>query len=154
MDSIQSVLSDDEKVKLNQYVSDFNKTVNPGRLPQQNLGKDDFLKILITQLSYQDPMAPMEDKEFIAQMAQFSTLEQMTGMAKDFARLTSMFSGSEASSSLGKNVELTDGDQQIQGVVKAVTRGDTPQVLVNGMFYNWDQVQKVLDNSNVDTTNE
>ena len=145
MDSIQSVLSAEEKVQLNQYVSDFNRSINPGRIPSQSLGKDDFLKILITQLAHQDPMAPMEDMEFIAQMAQFSTLEQMTGMAKDFARLTAMVSGSEASSALGKNVELIEGDQLVQGVVKAVTRGEVPEVLVNGVFYNWEQVHKVFD---------
>lgn len=145
MDSLQSVLSAQEKDQVNQIVSDYNKSINPGRMPAQSLGKDDFLKILITQLSHQDPMSPMEDREFIAQMAQFSTLEQMTGMAKDFAKLTTMISGSEASSALGKNVELTEGEQTIQGVVKAVTRGETPQILVNGIFYNWDQVYKVFE---------
>jgi flagellar basal-body rod modification protein FlgD len=145
MDSIQSVLSAQEKLHIDQMVSDYNKTVNPGRQPSQSLGKDDFLKILITQLAHQDPMAPMEDREFIAQMAQFSTLEQMTGMAKDFSRLTAMVSGSEASSALGKNVELIQGEQMIQGVVKAVTRGEAPQVLVNGVFYDWDQVHKVFE---------
>jgi len=145
MDTIQSVLSAQEKRQIEQYVSDFNKTLNPGRMPSQSLGKDDFLKILITQLSHQDPSAPMQDREFIAQMAQFSSLEQMTGMAKDFAKLTAMVSGSEASSSLGKNVELLEGEQMIQGIVKAVTRGgDNPQVLVNGVFYNWNQVHKVF----------
>ena len=145
MDTIQSVLSAQEKRQIEQYVSDFNKTLNPGRMPSQSLGKDDFLKILITQLSHQDPSAPMQDREFIAQMAQFSSLEQMTGMAKDFAKLTAMVSGSEASSSLGKNVELLEGEQMIQGIVKAVTRGgEHPQVLVNGVFYNWNQVHKVF----------
>ena len=145
MDTLQSVLSTKEKSQINQIVSDYNKEINPGRMPAQSLGKDDFLKILITQLAHQDPMAPMEDREFIAQMAQFSTLEQMTGMAKDFAKLTAMVSGSEASSALGKNVELISSDQLIQGTVKAVTREETPRILVNGVFYNWDQVYKVFD---------
>jgi len=145
MDAIQSVLSAEEKAKITQLVSDYNKSINPGRTPTQSLGKDDFLKILITQLSHQDPMSPMEDREFISQMAQFSTLEQMTGMAKDFSRLTSMISGSEASSVLGKNVELLDNEQLVQGTVKAVSRGENTRVLVNGVFYNWDQVHTVFD---------
>jgi flagellar basal-body rod modification protein FlgD len=139
-------LDADEQARINQFVHDFNLKLNPTRKPQQNLGKDDFLKLLITQLSYQDPTAPMDDKEFIAQMAQFSTLEQMTSMAADFAKLTTMMTSSEASSALGKNVELLDGENVVQGAVRAVTRGDIPQVLVNGAYYNWAQVQKVFEN--------
>ncbi|WP_461247667.1 flagellar hook assembly protein FlgD [Treponema sp. R6D11] len=138
------MLSSDEKLQLDKFVRDYNIGLNPTRQPQQNLGKDDFLKILITQLSYQDPTAPMEDKEFIAQMAQFSTLEQMTGMAKDFSKLTSMLMGNEASSALGKSVEIIEGERTVQGVVQAVTRGETPEVLVNGNFYDWNQVIKVF----------
>ena len=138
-------LNAEEQKNVNQFVHDFNASLNPGRKPQQNLGKDDFLKILITQLSYQDPTAPMEDKEFIAQMAQFSSLEQMTSMAADFAKLTTMITGTEASSALGKNVELSDGDRTVQGAVKAVTRGEQPTVLVNGVYYNWSQVHKVFE---------
>ena len=138
------MLSSQERFELDQLVRDHNIQVSGTRQPQQNLGRDDFLKILITQLSYQDPTAPMEDKQFIAQMAQFSTLEQMTAMAQDFSKLTAMLMGNEASASLGKNVELVEGETTIQGLVQAVTRGDNPQVLVNGGFYNWDQVTKVF----------
>jgi flagellar basal-body rod modification protein FlgD len=134
-----------EQSRIDKFVHEFNHKLNQGRQPQQNLGKDDFLKLLITQLSHQDPTAPMQDKEFIAQMAQFSSLEQMTSMAADFAKLTSMITGSEASQALGKNVELVEGDRVIQGAVKAVTRGETPMVLVNGAYYNWNQVQKVFE---------
>ncbi|NSL51180.1 flagellar hook assembly protein FlgD [Calidifontibacillus erzurumensis] len=54
--------------------------------PSNTLGKDDFLKILMVQLQNQDPLNPMDDKEFIAQMAQFSTLEQITNMSNNFAK--------------------------------------------------------------------
>jgi len=49
----------------------------------KTLGQDEFLKILMTQLSSQDPMQPMQDTEFIAQMAQFTAVEQMTKVADE-----------------------------------------------------------------------
>jgi flagellar basal-body rod modification protein FlgD len=87
----------------------------------------------------------MEDKEFIAQMAQFSSLEQMTNMASDFSKLTDMITSSEANSALGKSVELTEGENVVSGTVKAVTRGGSPQILVNGNYYQWAQVTKVFE---------
>jgi flagellar basal-body rod modification protein FlgD len=148
---IESVLSAGEKAQTAQMVHDLNSKINQGKNPQQSLGKDDFLKLLITQLSYQDPTAPMEDKEFIAQMAQFSTLEQMTGMAGDFSRLTEMLTNTEASTALGKSVELSavlpgkEDLQVVQGMVRAVTRGSNPQVLVNGTYYDWSKVTHVFE---------
>ena len=47
----------------------------------QQLGRDDFLQLLVTKLQYQDPMKPMEDQDFVAQLAQFSSLEQMNNIA-------------------------------------------------------------------------
>ena len=144
MELSRPVLSSQEQTEIEKFVRDFNLKTNPKRQVQEGLGRDDFLKILIKQLEFQDPTSPMQDKEFIAQMAQFSTLEQMTGMAQDFAKLASIISGTEASSSLGKGVEVIEGDRIVQGMVQAVTRGETPQVLVNGTFYNWDQVSKIF----------
>lgn len=58
------------------------------------LGKDDFLKILMAQLQNQDPLDPMDDREFIAQMAQFSSLEQMTNMNEAMQRFVDRHEGS------------------------------------------------------------
>ena len=139
-----SAMSSAERIELEKNVRDWNLQFNPVRQPQQSLGRDDFLKLLITQLSYQDPTAPMQDREFIAQMAQFSTLEQMTAMSHDFSKLAAVLMGNEANSALGKSVELVEGDRVVQGAVQAVTRGERPQILVNGSFYNWDQVVKIF----------
>jgi flagellar basal-body rod modification protein FlgD len=77
------------------------------------LGKDDFLKILITQLTHQNPLEPMEDKEFIAQMAQFSSLEQMTNVAASMESLAN-FSMINAVSFIDRTVAYVDGDGSIQ----------------------------------------
>ena len=148
--ALQSVMSTQEKAAAATMVDTANKKL-AGELnkssvqPGQDLGKEDFLKILLTQLAHQDPTAPMEDKEFIAQMAQFSSLEQMTNMAADFSKMARMLRVTEASSAMGKSVELSQGDETVKGVVRAVTRDDMPQILVNDKYYPWDQVTTVFD---------
>ena len=148
--SLQSVMSSQEKAALETWATMENRRIAQefgmkNTQPNQVLGKDEFLKILLTQLAHQDPTAPMEDKEFIAQMAQFSSLEQMTNMAADFARMTRMLRVTEATTSLGKSVELNMDDGVVQGVVQAVTREEMPQILVNGRFYDWERVVTVFD---------
>lgn len=135
-----------DKTLTQMQVDTFNKgiAVN-GRTANQELGKDDFLKILLTQLTHQDPTKPMEDTAFIAQMAQFSTLEQMTNMSSGFTKLTSLLGDSEAITTLGKRVDISVGDTLISGVVEAATRGENPQVTVNGTLYNWKDIQTVYN---------
>lgn len=133
-----------EKFQTQNVVDSFNKTLTAnGRKTSNELGKDDFLKILIAQLSNQDPTSPLENTEFIAQMAQFSSLEQMTNMSQNFEKLAGMINSSEAQSLLGKTVELDAGDTSVTGQVQAATRGVQPQVFVNGMYYSMDKVKAV-----------
>ncbi|MDR0304879.1 MAG: flagellar hook assembly protein FlgD [Chitinispirillales bacterium] len=61
---------------------------------QESMGKMDFLKLLTTQLQYQDPLSPMENTEFVAQLAQFSQLESTTGMEKAMQEMAQIFADS------------------------------------------------------------
>lgn len=79
--------------------------------PKNELGKNDFLNLLIAQLKNQDPLNPMKDQEFISQLATFSSLEQMGNMNKNLERYLSL-------DLLGKRVTDIEG---VMGVVKGVS---------------------------------
>lgn len=124
---------------LNKSLAKGKNVKNPGELK-----KDDFLKILIAQLRYQDPLKPMEDKAFIAQMAQFSTLEQITNMNRGFQKLGRTLSSNQALNLLGKKVEINDQKKVITGHVSSVqNNGNNAQVEVNGRLYSVDLISKV-----------
>ena len=142
-------MSPEEKARLNMEVDTINKQNFPeGRKPKQELGKDDFLQLLIAQLTHQDPTSPMEDTQFIGQMAQFSSLEQMTNMNKNFAALNELMTGSSAVNAVGKKVDLDLGSSQVSGYISAATRGINPEVMVNGNWYNWSAVKTVYADNN------
>ncbi len=89
------------------------------------LDKDAFFKLLITQLQNQDPLNPMKDREFIAQMAQFSSLEQMQNMNKNMKEFLQIKSLAEGASLIGKTVEkvIKDEDKGEEEVIEGkVTR--------------------------------
>lgn len=110
-----AVTSVSNQMTIQQIIDETSKTSSSRNTGE--LGKDDFLNLLVTQLRYQDPLKPMDDKEFIAQMAQFSSLEQMQN-------LNSTFASSQAFSLIGKRVTANiaeSGTGDLQEVIGTVT---------------------------------
>jgi flagellar basal-body rod modification protein FlgD len=142
--NVNTALSAKDLAATRAEVDSFNKSIKSGKAGSGGLDRDDFLKLLITQLQHQDPTSPVEDKDFIAQMAQFSSLEQITNMSAGFQKLSGLLASSEASQVLGKTVELRDGDNLVRGVVDRVVRGSTPLVGVNGSVYDFSQIESVI----------
>lgn len=121
--------------------------LNAQRTPDNNLGKDDFLKILVAQMGNQNPMEPTNDTEFIAQLAQFSALEQMQS-------LNSAFMQSQAYSLIGKTVYVArpaedgSGDEVICGRVDGVVRQDgIDYLMVGDDLYAVSEVTGVVDDT-------
>lgn len=84
------------------------------------LGKDDFLLLLVAQLRNQDPMKPVEDKEFIAQLAQFNTLEQMQNLNSRFLEMIQWQQLSQSSVMIGKRIDALVNGSNVSGVVSEV----------------------------------
>ena len=82
------------------------------------LGKDDFLKLLTTQLQYQDPLNPMSNEEFVAQLAQFSSLEQLQGLTTGMESLYMVnvsMNNAAMTNLIGKNVVASGSDIHYAG---------------------------------------
>lgn len=108
------------------------------------LGKDEFLQLLVCQLQNQDPLNPESDTEFVAQLAQFSSLEQMTNMS-------TTLSNTSAYGLVGKDVLVRTTDSsgkvnEVRGVVDYVEmqNGDA-KLSINGVLYSTDDLVKVMD---------
>jgi len=106
---------------------------NSATLQQTGLGQDDFLKILLTQLSFQDPLKPMDNQQFIAQMAQFSSLELTKEQNDQVTSLLTMQSSNQAIGLIGKTVNVTTATGVTVGTVTTVTfQNGTPSLSVLG----------------------
>lgn len=107
------------------------------RTANKALGQEEFLKLLAMQFQTQDPMKPMEDTAFIAQMAQFTSLEQSSAMNATMAQLRSEQQVAVANSYLGLVAVVEDASGNLKsGQVTAIdTTTDTPKLEIDGEYY-------------------
>ena len=100
-----------------------------GDIAKQSLDKDAFMQLLVAQMRNQDPMAPVDNQEFIAQLAQFSSLEEMQGVNENLVALALLQESNallnqltSSSDLIGKRVVYTDPTtgQPIEGSVQSV----------------------------------
>lgn len=117
--------------------------------PKGALGQNAFLQLLVTQLQNQDPLQPQNNTQMIAQLAQFSSLEQMTNISQTDTQVLSALQSLETMTSMafahqliGTQVAVTDSSgTKTSGTVSAITMNQgQPQVVVGGTSYPMTQV--------------
>lgn len=99
---------------------------------KNELDKDAFLSLLVTQMQYQDPLSPMDNTEYLAQLAQYSSLEQMTNVASKLGDVYTLVENIDSSvlvgqlsSMIGKNIQWSaDGKTFYEGKVSGVSVTD------------------------------
>lgn len=90
-------------------------------LQANSLGMEDFLKILLTQLTYQDPLKPMDNQQFMAQMAQFTSLEQTQQLNNKIETLITNQAALQSVGLIGRTVEITTSSGTLSGKVSALS---------------------------------
>jgi len=107
-------------------------TASTDTLQANGLGMQDFLKILLTQLTYQDPLKPMDNQQFMAQMAQFTALQQTQELNTKIDQLISTQAALQSVGLIGKTVDVTTGSGTVTGTVAGLSFGSgTPQLTIN-----------------------
>ena len=102
-----------------------------GGTAEKAMGMEDFLRLLTAQIANQDPMEPMKDTEFIAQMASISSVEQMQQFATSFKDFTASHREIAAQAYLGKQVTAHDGESStVTGIAQAVEKGANGELLI------------------------
>jgi flagellar basal-body rod modification protein FlgD len=125
-------------------VAAYGSTAGTRKL-KQTLDSEDFMKLLAVQFQSQDPMKPMEDTAFIAQMAQFSALEQSNSMVKEMSLLRAEQQNLAANGMLGRTVTVSDTQgNPVTGMVGAVESSNNgPVLVIDGVKYPLTAVQRI-----------
>ena len=109
------------------------------------LGKDDFMKLMLAQLQHQDPLKPMDDQAFIAQTAQFNALDQMTKLNKTLEAVLDAQQLTEASGMIGKFISAIEADGKVlKGAVTAASvDGGVAMIHIGNLKIELDKVNAV-----------
>jgi flagellar basal-body rod modification protein FlgD len=115
------------------------------RVAQKQLDQGDFLKLLTVQLQQQDPMKPMDDSQSIAQMAQFSSLQEMSSLNDSIKAMRVDSQLASAGSLLGRQATMLENSgSTITGVIDSVEQTETgPMLSINGKSYSYDALVRV-----------
>ncbi|TAK84382.1 MAG: flagellar hook capping protein [Aquabacterium sp.] len=100
--------------------SAINATGVNDAIKSAGLSMDDLLKLLLTELTYQDPMKPVENKDFLAQMAQFSSLDTTRQLNENIQSMLSLQSLNQSVGLLGKTVDAATDTAIVSGTVTAL----------------------------------
>lgn len=106
---------------------------------------EDFLQLLTSQISNQDPLEPMKDTEFISQMANIASLEQMQQFTKGFESFADSQKDMVAQAYLGRIVSISEEGSEVSGLVESVEKSEdgTISVLVSGKNYDPQNITRV-----------
>ncbi len=124
---MENKITGEALTKLSQQVNEFNSELRAKREYSGNdLDKDAFLKLLTVQLSKQDPLSPIDNTQFVAQMAQFTSLEQMKNLNTTVGKLRKDFQSTSMLSLIGRDVSYYDAS------LEAYKRGKVESILIHG----------------------
>lgn len=137
-------------IKNGEVVNAENNKTDKAQEAAKGYDKDSFLKILVAQMKYQDPMQPTSNTEYISQYATFTQVEQLNNMANSMSL-------SRASEMVGKTVKITQNNpdtgktSEVIGTVDFVTySGNKAYLNIDGQNYSIDDVTEVFDKDYTD----
>jgi len=117
----------------------------------QALGKDDFLRLLVAQLKYQDPLDPMDNAEFMAQTAQFSTLEELQNLNSAMAQQGFVQKVTQAAGMVGMQAQVLDplsGEMVTSPITGLTIQGGDVMFIINDLAYRFEDLVEVYGQTN------
>jgi flagellar basal-body rod modification protein FlgD len=112
-------------------VTGIGTTIDNTTAPKAAINQEDFLKVLLAQLQFQDPLKPLDNNQFIAQFAQLTSLEQTQQLNDKMDSLLALQNGGQALDLIGHSVETTTPNGNLVGQVTAISfQNGTPSMTV------------------------